>query len=175
MTDKLKQTIKEEVGKLPKGNQEVINAFGWEQISEEIGKKYLLNESELNDLQVETLLILIGLEDPDFYATNVENNVGISKNEAEKISEEVIQKIFAPINDLLIENIKKSGKVVNSNTEQNLNFIISGGDYSTFLREKEAIPEAPIVNKIPTSPMMTPSLADIKANAQKNRITDIKK
>jgi len=191
MTEKLKQTIKEEVGKLLKGNQEVINAFGWEQISEEIGKKYLLNESEVNDFQVETLLILIGLEDPDLYANNVENNVGTSKDEAEKITNEVFEKIFTPINDILIENIKKSEVVKNSSAEQNLNFILSGGDYSAFIdvppplsgEDRGEVFNSPHPNpllqgegkKAPISPMMTPSLADIRANAQKTQMTDIRK
>ena len=107
MTEKLKNIIKEEMAKLPKENQEAINTFDWVNIAEEIGKKYLLDESEINDLQVETLLILIGLEDPDLYANNIENNVGTSKDEANKIAEEVIQKIFVPINGILIEDIKK--------------------------------------------------------------------
>jgi len=136
MTEKLKNIIKEEMAKLPKENQEAINTFDWVNIAEEIGKKYLLDESEINDLQVETLLILIGLEDPDLYANNIENNVGTSKDEANKIAEEVIQKIFVPINGILIEDIKKSGKSKNPNTEQTLNFILSGGDYSSFLEEK---------------------------------------
>lgn len=179
MTEKLKQIIQREVAKLPKENQEVIDAFGWEKISEEIGKKYLLSDSEINIFQAETLVVLVGLEDPDYYAQNIENEVGTSKDEADKITDEVIQKIFAPINDLLIENIKKSGKVMNSDTEQSLNFILSGGDYVAFLDKLGEIatpkPEIPVINKTPASPMMTPSLADIKAGAQKNKITDINK
>ncbi|MFH1366198.1 MAG: hypothetical protein ABIG99_02325 [Patescibacteria group bacterium] len=174
MTEKLKQTIKEEVGKLPKENQDVINNFGWEKISEEIGKKFLLTESEINDLQVETLLILIGLQDPDEYAQNVENNIGTSKAEAEKIADEVLQKIFTPINDILIENIKKSGVIKDTNTEQNLNFILSGGDYSVFVTEKAP----PLNEEKKNTPIITPSLADIKANMQKTtpppKMTDIK-
>ena len=133
MTDKLKNIIVEEIKKLPKENQGVINSFDWEKISEDIGKKYLLSEEEINNLQVETLLVLIGLENPDDYSQNIENEVGTSKNEAEKISDEIFQKIFTPINDVLVENLKKSEKVKNSNAEQNLNFILSGGDYSVFL------------------------------------------
>jgi hypothetical protein len=133
MTDKLKQTIKEEMEKLPKETQEAINASSWERVAEEIGRKYLLNEDEINNLQVETLLILIGLEDPEFFATNVENEIGTSKNEAEKITEDVIQKIFTPINDVLVENIKKSKEVKDPKWDQSLNFILSGGDYHSFM------------------------------------------
>jgi len=191
MTEKLKQTIKEEVGKLSKENQEVIGNFGWEKILEEIGKKYLLNDSEINDFQVETLLILVGLEDSDLYTNNIENNIGTSKAEAEKIANEVLQKIFTPINDILEENIKKSGVIKDANAEQNLNFILSGGDYSAFVtppqpspKEREEIKASSFgggaegVNKNTTPPVVTPSLADIKANVQKTtpppKITDIK-
>jgi len=133
MTDKLKQTIQEEIAKLPKETQDAINAFDWINISAEIGKKYLLSEDEINDFQVETLLVLIGLEDGSSYSRNIENEVGTSKDEAEKISEEVLQKIFIPINDILVENIKKSEKNKNLSPEQTLNFILSGGNYSTLM------------------------------------------
>src|SRR3989344_2165392 len=97
MTEKLKQIIKEEVLKLPKEVQEAINSLDWRGIAEEIGKKYKLNESEINDFQVETLLILVGLEEAEFYVRNIENNVGTSKDEAEKISREAFERIFIPI------------------------------------------------------------------------------
>ena len=108
MTDKLQQTIKEELAKLPQENQNAINALDWVKITEEIGKKNLLTESEINDLQVETLLIMVDLEDPKAYANNIENNIDTSKEEAEKIAGEVTEKIFIPINNILVEKIKKS-------------------------------------------------------------------
>ncbi|OGI76997.1 hypothetical protein A3D42_02610 [Candidatus Nomurabacteria bacterium RIFCSPHIGHO2_02_FULL_41_18] len=107
MTGKLKQIIKEGLAKLPKEAQDAINSLDWGSIAEEIGKKYLLTESEVNDLQVETFLVLAGIEDWDSYTRNVENQLGTSKNEAEKISEEINQKIFNPI----AEKMSKTTKV----------------------------------------------------------------
>ncbi|MEK7539169.1 MAG: hypothetical protein AAB595_00800 [Patescibacteria group bacterium] len=140
MTEKLQQTIKEEVLKLPKETQEAINTFDWGSMAEEIGKKYLLSESEINDFQVETLLVLVGLEDGNLYALNIENNVGTSKDEAIKITGEVNQKIFTPISNLIEENIKKNLKNKNPSPEQTLNFILSGGNYSAFIEESENQP-----------------------------------
>jgi hypothetical protein len=140
MTEKLKQIIKDEVAKLPKENQTVINAFGWEQITEEIGKKYLF-ESEMNDFQVETLLVLIGLENPEMYTINVENNIGTSRDGARQITDEVFKKIFIPISDTIEENIKKSEKVKNSKWDQNLDFVLSGGNYGAFAESP------PLLNK----------------------------
>ena len=133
MTEKLQQTIKEEVEKLPKEMQEAISALDWTKVAEEIGKKYLLSESEINDLQVETLLVLVGLEDGNFYPQNIEDNVGTSKDEAEKMADEALQKIFTPINNILIENVKRSGKSKKASWKQTIDFILSGGNYAAFV------------------------------------------
>jgi len=136
MTDKLKQIIKEEMEKLPQENQEAINALDWAKITEEVGEEYFLDENQVNNLEVETFLVLVGMTDLEFYAINVENQVETIKDDAEKIAEEITQKIFTPIKDILMENIKKNGKSENANAEQNLNFILSDGDYSSFIEER---------------------------------------
>ena len=171
MTEKLKNIIKEELAKLPKENQEAFNAFDWIKLTEEIGQKFLLNENETNDLVVETLLILIGLEDPDLYANNIEEYVGTGKDEAEKIAEEIMEKIFIPINNILLENIKKSGKIKDAKPEQNLNFILSGGDYSAFVNIPPPL-SGEDRGEVPNAPHPNPLLKG--EGATPRRITDIK-
>jgi hypothetical protein len=133
MTEKLKQTIKENLVNLPKESQDTINSFDWGKISEEIGKKYLLTDNEINNLQIETGLVLIGLIRIDKFSFDIENEIGTSKNEAEKITEEIYLKIFKPISETIIRKIKENLKTKNPNWKQTLNFIISGGDYSVFM------------------------------------------
>jgi len=120
---------------LSKEAQEAINAFGWEKISEEIGEKYLLDKDEIETFQLETASFLLGLVDEESYPMNIEEEVGTSKDEAEKIADEVFQKIFTPISNQIEENIKKNLQNKRLNHEQNLNFILSGGDYSAFVEE----------------------------------------
>jgi len=143
MTEKLKKIAQEEIMKLPKEAQEAINSFEWGNAIEEIGKKLLLSEEEINDLQTETLLVLVGLENGNDYSQNIEDNIGTSKEEAKKIAEDVFQKIFTPINDLIVDNIKKSDKSKNPNWKKSIDFILSGGDYSVFI--------APDESEIPTN------------------------
>ena len=138
MTEKLQQTIKEEIARLPQEGQDAINALDWVKIAEEIGKKYLLEEDEIEDFQLETLLILIGVEESEFYAINIENHVETTKDDSIKMANEAFEKIFAPIGKALEENIKKNLKSKNLNAEQNLNFILSGGNYSAFMEQKES-------------------------------------
>lgn len=140
MTEKLKKVIKRELEKLPRETQEAINIVDWVNIAEQIGERHLLDQSEINDLQVQTLLVLVGLRDADLFQANIENEVGTSKNEAEKISAEVFEKIFEPIVEKLEENIRKNMKDKNASWEQNTNFILSGGDYSVFIDNTEKTP-----------------------------------
>ncbi len=135
MTEKLKQIVKREIGKLPEEAQKAINSIDWPKITEEIGKKYLLDESEIDDLRVQTLLVLIGLRDANVYAVNVEYDVGTTEEDAKKISEEVFQKIFTPIINILTENLRKSLQNKKASCKQNLGFVLSGGDYSVFMEQ----------------------------------------
>jgi len=137
MTEYLKQTIKDEMIKLPKESQEVINSFGWEEISVEIGKKYLLDEEKVNKLQVEISLVMLGLAQQNFLKSNIENEVGLDEDMAKKISGDIIGQIFKPMVDILVENIKKSMGVRNIPWQQSIYFILSGGDYASFVRKVE--------------------------------------
>lgn len=134
MTEKLKQKMKEEIARLPKEKQDAIHSIDWGKISEEIGKKYLLSESEINELQLETGLVLIGLVDFELYKLNIEN-IGMSREEAENIAMEVLEKIFTPISTILEASVKNSMKTQNISWDQRVNFIISGGDYSNFINK----------------------------------------
>jgi len=136
MTDKLKQIVNREVTKLPKEARDAINSLDWGKITEEIGKKYLLNESEINDLHAVTLTILTGLTDVELLSKSIENEVGTSKEEAGKIADEVEEEIFTPIYNTLTENIKKSMQGKTPSWRQEINFILSGGNYLVFIEEE---------------------------------------
>jgi len=132
MTEKLQLKMKEEIVKLPKNRQDAINSVNWPEITNEIGKKYLLQEDEINDLQLETGLVLLGLVDFNIYKFNVEN-IGITKEESEKIANEILEKILTPIAIIIEGDIKSKIKTQNPKWNQRVNFIISGGDYSNFI------------------------------------------
>jgi hypothetical protein len=135
MTEKLEQLIKEHMVSLPKESQEAINNSGWVKTCEEIGKKHLLGDQEINLLQAKVGIVLTGLEEQDYLVLGIEDDVGTSKTEAEKMAEEVVQKILKPIVESLEKKIKESmpNRVVK--WQQNLDFILSGGDYTAFIRE----------------------------------------
>src|SRR3989344_3814321 len=144
MTEKLKQTIEEEIAQLPKEGQEAISAVPWVKIAEEIGAKYNLTEEEIDDFILETLIILIGAADFEFYAINIENHVGTTKDGAKSMADEALERIFKPIRKILEDNIKKNLKIKNPTAMQNVNFILSGGDYSAFMTPNSPLEEYPL-------------------------------
>jgi len=134
MEEQLKQKMNEEIAKLPKNNQEAINSLDWYKIVEEVGQKHYLIESEIFDLKTETGLVLIGLvEGLNLYTLNIENNIGTSYEEAIKITEDIFDKIFAPVARMIEISVKNKMKTQSSKWNQSVNFIISGGDYSSFV------------------------------------------
>lgn len=133
MTKELEQITEDELVKLSKEMQEAINSLDWGKLTEETGKKYSLSENQVNKLQTEVLLVLIGMEHLDFLKINILNNLKIDVDDAEKINNELNVKIFAPMASTLESLVKKKVKTWNPKWEQSVNFIVSGGDYSVFL------------------------------------------
>lgn len=162
MNTKLQDTIKEEMANIQKESQEAINAFDWIENSEKIGKKYLLNNEKLDNFQLETFLVLLGLVDKEKYIQNIEKKVGMSNTESIKIANETIEKIIIPIINYQIEKIKDNLKTKNQNWKQNLNFVVSGGDYSVFIGKDN--PKS-TTDEIPKTTLLGNSskIADIKS------------
>jgi len=137
MTDKLKQIIEEGSKNLPREIVEVINSFDWVKMGEEIGKKYLIDENEVNILLNEIGFVLVMAKGQDTLAKNIEYDVGTTQNDAMQIVAEINEKIFNPMLKKLELSVRNSFKYKNANWKQTVNFIVSGGNYSAFLEKDE--------------------------------------
>ena len=137
MTEELQKEINSQIAILPKEMGEVVGDYNWQNISEEIAKKYFFDEDNINSIQAEICLVLLGLEYIDDLASNIENNVVTAKNEAENMTKEFIEKIFTPTAQKLEDIIKNNLGMKKIHWQQNLDFILSGGDYTAFIRRIE--------------------------------------
>ena len=97
MTEKTKKIIKDQMNIFPKELQEAINSIAWEKISEEVGVKYLLDKEETSVLQIITGLAVVGISNVELLTDSIEEEIGMSSDEAQKISNELNEKIFNPI------------------------------------------------------------------------------
>ncbi len=137
MTEKTKKIIKDQMNIFPKELQEAINSIAWEKISEEVGVKYLLDKEETSVLQIITGLAVVGISNVELLTDSIEEEIGMSSDEAQKISNELNEKIFDLINASLEANIKKDLKNKTITWQQNLDFVLSGGNYSVFLETEK--------------------------------------
>lgn len=166
----LQDAIKEDLLMLPKESQAVVNSFDWLGETEKIGKENNLNEDEINNLQIETALVLVGLTSPDLYPYNIDEKVGTTLEKSKKIADEALEKVFKPIADKIEQNIKNKVQDKNGKWDQNVNFALSGGDYSVFA-EKAGTTNA-LINK--TEPLPNPLLNKERAKGEVNPIEDIR-
>lgn len=137
MTEELTQIIKRELAKLPEEHRRAIESLSWESITAEVGKIHLLTNEEITALQTEVLIGLIGLTYPATFVTDIEDNVGTTKEEANKIANELGEKIFYPVILGVEEAAKDKIEKSNLNWKDNVSFVLSGGNYSALLKKPE--------------------------------------
>ena len=163
MTENLKKTIEQELALLPNELRTIIGSFDWVKISEEIGKKHLLSVDDINVMQAEVGIILMGIEEQELLAQNIETNVGISKDEAEKITKELVDQIFRPLGENLKKSIKMSMKTRTIHWQQNIDFILTGGNYTAFLKTPKPETKKAVVDKGISTPFNQSKLDDLKS------------
>lgn len=149
--EKLKSYIKEEKDALPKALQEIVESYQWLKEAEDIGMSHNLPDKKILYLQTETALVLLGLATIYSLPKNIEYNVEISEQEAENITKELDQKVFNPTYQNLSKEVKEHIKDKKPTWKQNVGFVMSDGNYATFLDPREKYKKAHNAPKIDTS------------------------
>ncbi len=102
MNDTLRKTFEEQLTYLPAVNQQALRSFDWATELVGIGKQFGLHIDQLEDLQIETMLVLVGVVSAEDYENELITRLAVSPSEAEKIIEQVNEKIFVPIHDYIV-------------------------------------------------------------------------
>jgi 5'-3' exonuclease len=133
----MKQELKKEIDnmmlEIPERNRLAINSIKWAEMTEEISKKYYLDDEEKNILLAEVSLVLLGVNNYEFLKIAMED-LGLTQSEISNIFREIEEKIFNPISKKIIDSIKKEAELNNTNWDKRVNFILSGGDYTNFIK-----------------------------------------
>ncbi len=101
--DPLTQKIEEQIKKLPSVTQRALHDFDWKTQILAIGKTYDLNLDQLDTLEQETTLVLVGLVPASSYVSELKKRLEISTTAASQIVEDANQKIFMPLRDLVLQ------------------------------------------------------------------------
>jgi hypothetical protein len=99
MNETVEQSIKEEMAKLPKPNQQAINAFDWRRKCQEIGDRHNLLDAEISGLQAEVILVLMGLSDFTTLHRHIDDEIGGTG--WQDIEASVVDDVISPIAEIL--------------------------------------------------------------------------
>ncbi|MDD3973042.1 MAG: hypothetical protein PHC31_14175 [Clostridia bacterium] len=133
----MKQELKNEINNMlletPERNRLAINSINWAEIAEKISEKYYLNDENKNILIAEIALALLGVNDYGFLKIATED-LGLTRKDASNIFREIKEQILDPVSKKIITSIKKEAELNNTNWDKRVNFILSGGDYTNFIK-----------------------------------------
>jgi hypothetical protein len=140
MDPEIEKIIKEQMEKLP---IEVKKLFTDSSLGEKIiniGKKNGLNEGQLAILQTETNLVMLGLVHPDEYSDELKSHLNINDIRADNITNDINTEIMSGIREKIKETYEKTEESLETEPDwkQNLDFVLSGGDYSSFIERRDA-------------------------------------
>lgn len=122
----INQTIKDRLNQLPEDIQQAITSNDLGSKFDQIAQKNNLHIDQNGNLQTETLLVMLGLENSSDYIDNLQSSLEINRNEAIQISNDVNELILKPIKESLRimqelhEQIDDSEAETNTETEQKI-------------------------------------------------------
>ncbi len=137
----IQQKIAEYYEKLPGDLQTVFSSMRWLEIVTAISSKYSLDAEQTKTLATETTLLLLCVVSISEYEGTLNEDLDLAEEIMRKILIEIDSSILVDIKPQLQETYNKNTnslieeKITNSGWTQNVDFILSGGDYSSFLKE----------------------------------------
>jgi len=107
MHDAQSERIREELAKLPRPNQQAINAFDWQRKCQEIGTAHNLTEDEITGLQSEVVLVLMGLSDLQTLHRYIDDEIGGTG--WQNIEAYIVDNVLSPISEIMEIIVKYDG------------------------------------------------------------------
>lgn len=198
MDNTLTQDLKKQFDSLPPELQRAISGIDLSEKLQEIVKKHRLMIDQAGKLEIETVLVLFGLERLEKYIKNLTDNVGLSNIQAAEVAHDVnevifkgVREILKKINDGIAEQEKAEDKVIKDNRIskdgnptkedvlagiENPTNINSGEESVSISSQKSNNPTQEVYQNIGDGVEIRPnSLPEITPDAIKNEIVMMKK
>jgi len=155
MDPETEKIIKEQWENIPSEIKTSIFQPGFEKEITKIGEKNKLDSEQLATFQLETILMMFCLITFEDYSNELKNKLNLSEENFKNLIKDIetlipneikekLKNVYENTNKIIknenlnktdVENIKNKIKDKKTSWDQNINFILSGGDYSVFLKE----------------------------------------
>ena len=117
--DLLQIKIEKAKTELPEDTRNAINAVDWKAVVLGMREKRGYSFEQLDNLEIETELVLCGLLNPENYSKEVEKRLGLQKTEVNDLVKEMNNLVFAKIKENLIKIIENPARNAGSTTDAN--------------------------------------------------------
>ena len=107
-TDLLKMKIERARELLPKETLEAVDAIPWREVIYNMRERKGFNLTQLEDLELETELVLCGLVSPDKYPNELATRMGLSLPQVTVLVEEMNELVFKKIREELVKRISNN-------------------------------------------------------------------
>ena len=142
MDDILNEDLKKQFNKLPADVQQAILDSDLPGKLQQITKKNKLMIDQAGGLQIETILVLFGLQPLGNYVNNIKENVGLPEEVAKEVAKDIDALIFKNVRESLkelndffsVENTIEEKKIPNILEKESL---VSGIENPGSIKEKE--------------------------------------
>jgi hypothetical protein len=114
MEQEISMALREQMEKLPPEVQRAVTSPDLRKKIKEIGDRNKLHIDQIGLLEDETVLVMIGLEEPADFTDNIASHVRMEKEVAQRVSGEVSEKVFIPIRDAMKKFMSEEPKIVGS-------------------------------------------------------------
>lgn len=108
--DLLKTKINEARNKLPRETREAIDNVNWKTKILELREKKGYSYTQLDDLEIETELLLCGILNPEDYPNELGKRMNLSQEEVRELVDEINRDIFQKIKQELIKILEYKEK-----------------------------------------------------------------
>ena len=99
MESETQKQLEGRLAELPEDVRLAILSSSFEKKIQTVGAKYSLHIDQTEVLRDETMLVMLGFADPSTFAADIEKQVRVSADQAQKIAAEVTEQLFLPIRE----------------------------------------------------------------------------
>jgi len=131
--DVLQIKIERAKDNLPKETKKAIDSVDWRAFILSLREKKGFSFEQLEDLELETELLLCGLVPPEDYPKEIEKRLGISKSQVDLLINEINEGIFHKIREELVKNTERQELFIKKEGENNYQLPITNYE----LKDKE--------------------------------------
>jgi hypothetical protein len=114
MQEDTKQQIQDAFNALPKVVQDVITSSDIKDKLRQLSKAYSLHLDKWMVLENEIMMALLGITEPEDLPSNIVKHVGLTQEQAAKITEAVVSIVFNPIQEQLKGRVGDSQSTLES-------------------------------------------------------------